>query len=261
MLCREVIKKIEEVYPKDYALCWDNVGLLAGRQDKEVKKIHLALDADDRAVKHAIEEGSDMLITHHPLIFSGIKKVTDEDFIGRRLVRLLQNDVSYYAMHTNYDVLSMAKSAAERMGMTECEVLEKTKEDPDIGKVFGIGLIGYVERQTAKKLCGILKSVFDLPGLVLFGDGQKEMHRIAICPGSGKSVIDVAAQKGADALVTGDIGHHEGIDAVAKGLCIIDVGHYGMEHIFVEDVKESLGRMFPELLIETEPIRYPYHIL
>ncbi len=72
-----------------------------------------------------------MLITHHPLIFSGIKKVTDEDFIGRRLVRLLQNDVSYYAMHTNYDVLSMAKSAAERMGMTECEVLEKTKEDPD----------------------------------------------------------------------------------------------------------------------------------
>ena len=261
MLCKEIMKVIEASYPTEAALDFDNVGLLAGRAEKEVERVYLALDATDAVIGRAAEAGADMLITHHPLIFTPLKKVNDQDFVSKRVLRLIQNDISYYAMHTNYDVLSMAKSAAEWMGMTECEVLEKTKEDPEIGKVFGIGLIGYVERQTAKKLCGILKSVFDLPGLVLFGDGQKEMHRIAICPGSGKSVIDVAVQKGADALVTGDIGHHEGIDAVAKGLCIIDVGHYGMEHIFVEDMKESLGRMFPELLIETEPIHYPYHIL
>lgn len=261
MLCREIIKKIEEIYPKDYALSWDNVGLLAGRQEKEVKKIYLALDADDEAVAHAIESGADMLITHHPLIFSGIKKVTDEDFIGRRLVKLLQNDISYYAMHTNYDVLAMAKCAAERMEMTQCEVLEETKEDPDQEKIFGIGLIGCMQRQSAKELCKTLKSVFSLPRAMLFGDGQREVEKIAICPGSGKSVIDVAIKKGADVLVTGDIGHHEGIDAVANGLCVIDVGHYGMEHIFVEDMKDCLGTLFSKLHIEMEPIRYPYHIL
>ena len=104
MICSDIIQKIEERYPTRYALEWDNVGLLAGRMDKEIKKIYIALDATDEVIDEAVTWGADMLLTHHPMIFKPVKRVTDQDFIGRRLMKMIQNDLSYYAMHTNYDV-------------------------------------------------------------------------------------------------------------------------------------------------------------
>ena len=119
MLCTEIIQVIEASYPKEAALDFDNVGLLAGRLEKEVSKVYLALDATEEVIDKAIALGTDMLITHHPLIFSPMKRVTDEDFIGRRVVKLLQNDISYYAMHTNYDVLGMAELSGQILGLTK----------------------------------------------------------------------------------------------------------------------------------------------
>lgn len=94
MICREVIDIIERRYPREYALGWDNVGLLAGRDDKEVRRIYIALDASDEVIHAAVEQEADMLITHHPLIFSGMKRITNEDFIGRRVLELIRSDVS-----------------------------------------------------------------------------------------------------------------------------------------------------------------------
>ena len=84
MLCREIMQVIEASYPREAALDFDNVGLLAGRAEKEVERVYIALDAVDAVIDRAIEAGADMLITHHPLIFSPLKKITDEDFISRR---------------------------------------------------------------------------------------------------------------------------------------------------------------------------------
>ena len=108
MLCKEIMRVIEATYPTTAALDFDNVGLLAGRAGKEVNRVYLALDATDAVIDRALEAGADMLITHHPLIFSPLKKINDEDFISRRILKLIRNDISYYAMHTNYDVLGMA---------------------------------------------------------------------------------------------------------------------------------------------------------
>ena len=116
MLCKEIMEKIENVYPKDAALSWDNVGLLAGRDDKEVRKIYVALDATDEVVEDVICQKADMLVTHHPLIFGGMKQINNRNFIGRRLLQLLGNDISYYAMHTNYDVCRMAELAGNLLG-------------------------------------------------------------------------------------------------------------------------------------------------
>ena len=114
MLCKEIIQVIEASYPKEAALDFDNVGLLAGRLEKEVSKVYLALDATEEVIDKAIALGTDMLITHHPLIFSPMKRVTDEDFIGRRVGKAAcRMSISYYAMHTNYDVLGMAKLAED----------------------------------------------------------------------------------------------------------------------------------------------------
>ena len=90
MKCREIIEILETLAPKSCACDWDNPGLLAGRMDKDVKKILLTLDADDAAVERAKEIGADMLLSHHPLIFKPVNHVSDEDFIGRRLVSLIQ---------------------------------------------------------------------------------------------------------------------------------------------------------------------------
>ena len=91
MLCKEIMQVIEASYPRNAALDFDNVGLLAGRAEKEVNRVYLALDATDAVIDRAVEAGADMLITHHPLIFSPIKKVTDEDFIGQRVVKLIRD--------------------------------------------------------------------------------------------------------------------------------------------------------------------------
>ena len=95
MKCSEICALIEQEYGTEYACDWDNVGLLAGRSTKEVKKILLSLDATDEVVRMAAEGGYDMLITHHPMLFSAIKRVTDQDMNGRRLLELIRNDISY----------------------------------------------------------------------------------------------------------------------------------------------------------------------
>lgn len=258
MKCKEMIRKIEERYPKAYAMEWDNVGLLAGRMEKEVKTIYIALDATDEVIDDALRSGADMLITHHPLIFKGLKQITDADFIGRRVMKLIQNDISYYAMHTNYDVMGMAQLAGEILEMKDAEVLEVTS-----GEVQqGIGRVADLEEEMSlEECCRFVKEKFHLPNVKVFGNPKMRVNRIAISPGSGREFIGAALIKGADVLITGDIGHHDGLDAVAQNLAIIDAGHYGIEHIFVEDMKGFLQTHFPEVQVETAMTSHPFWIL
>ena len=251
---------IEAAFPRNAALDFDNVGLLAGRSGKEVERVYLALDATDAVIERAIEWGADMLITHHPLVFSPLKRVTDEDFIGKRLVKLIQNDISYYAMHTNYDVLGMAELSEKILGIRGAQVLEVTSENG--GNPEGIGRIGYLEKpMTLEECCVYVKHKLNLGSLKVFGDMERQVSRIAISPGSGKSMIGIAIEKGADVLVTGDIGHHEGLDAVEQGLCIIDAGHYGTEYIFLDDMKQFLGDRLPVLEVTAEPVIHPFQVV
>ena len=260
MLCKEIVQVIEAAYPREAALDFDNVGLLAGRTEKEVERVYIALDATDAVIDRAVEAGADMLITHHPLIFSPLKKVTDEDFVSRRVVKLLQNDISYYAMHTNYDVLGMAELAEKILGIRDSEVLDITMEKD--GKQEGIGRIGELEKpMTLEECCVYVKHKLNLGSLKVFGDMQAEVSRLAISPGSGKTAIAAAIAKGADVLVTGDIGHHDGLDAVEQGLAVIDAGHYGTEYIFIDDMRRFLEDKLPVLDVITTPVIHPFQVI
>ena len=260
MLCKEIIQVIEAAYPREAALDFDNVGLIAGRTEKEVKRVYIALDATDAVIDRAVEAGADMLITHHPLIFSPLKKVTDEDFVSRRVVKLIQNDISYYAMHTNYDVLGMAELAEKILGIRNTEVLDITMEKD--GKPEGIGRIGELEKpMTLEECCVYVKHKLNLGSLKVFGDMQAEVSRLAISPGSGKTAIAAAIAKGADVLVTGDIGHHDGLDAVEQGLAVIDAGHYGTEYIFIDDMRRFLEDKLPVLDVMTTPVIHPFQVI
>ena len=258
MLCRDIMKVIEATYPKHAALEWDNVGLLVGRTEKEVKKIYVALDATDEVIEQAVSANADMLITHHPLLFSPLKKITDEHFIGGRVVKLLQHDISYYAMHTNYDVCGMADISAAILGLDGAETLEVTDKE----SMEGIGKVGDFSGPMSLQSCGeFIKEKFQLDSVKVFGDLSSTVQRVAICPGSGKGMTELALEKNADVLVTGDIGHHEGIDAVAQGLAIIDAGHYGLEHIFIEDMANYLRKNIEGIVVETHEITHPFQVI
>ena len=260
MECKKVIEILEEQSPKSYACDWDNVGLLVGREDKEIQKIYIALDATDEAIEEAIANGADMLLTHHPMIFKGMKRVTQEDFIGRRIIRLIQNDMVYYAMHTNFDVMGMADLAADYLGISDTRVLEITSVS-ETGEE-GIGRYGSLKKEmTVRECCEEVKQAFSLENVKVFGDLERKVKTAAISPGSGKSVISNALQAGVDVLITGDIDHHEGIDAVAQNMTVIDAGHYGVEHIFIPYMEQYLKREAKELEIAVQPLTFPFQII
>ena len=260
MICREIIKEIEARFPKHYAMEWDNVGLQVGRSDKEVKRFYLALDATVEVIVVAAVWGGDMLITHHPMIFKAMKKINDEDFIGRRVLKLIRDDISYYAMHTNYDVLGMADLSADYTKMHDTTVLSVTEERE--GEVQGFGRVGKLPREmTLREYAQLVKESLKLNDVKVYGNLDSMVKCAAVCTGSGKSMIKDVIKAGADVYVTGDIDHHTGIDTVAQGLALIDAGHYGTEYIFMDAMKKELTQAFPELKISCAEVKSPYTIL
>lgn len=247
MKCGEIIRQLNILAPESYAQEWDNPGLLCGSPEQEVNKVLLALDATDEVVEQAAAEGVQLLITHHPLIFQPIKRITDQGFIGRRLIKLIQGNISYYAMHTNYDAAPhcMADLAAARIGLKDTAPLQVTGELD--GCPYGIGKIGSLtEPMSAVQAAELIKQQFGLPFVSVYGTGQVNhlVSRVAVCPGSGRSMIRYALAGGAELLITGDIGHHEGIDAAACHMAVIDAGHYGLEHIFMGHIGQYLRTSF-----------------
>lgn len=257
MKCVDILNSLCGLCPYEYAEGWDNVGLLVGDYEKEVKSVYIAVDPTDAIIEDAIKKGADMIITHHPMLFSPIKRVVSTDFIGRRVLELAKNDIAYAAMHTNFDVMGMGYEAADRLDLSDSDVLDVTYDRDGI--VEGIGRIGKLPYKMPLSELGVyVKRTFKLEHVRIFGDLDEEIECAAICPGSGKSTIDAAIKKGASVLITGDISHHDGIDANMKGLAIIDAGHYGIEKIFIQVINEYLSRNCPELMIYCEQIKEPF---
>lgn len=256
MKCKDVIRKIEEKYPVSFAEEWDNPGLLVGDPKKEVKRVFLALDVTDESLEAAVKAGADMMITHHPLIFSGIKKVTADNFISRRIIGLIENGISYYAMHTNFDVLGMADLSADYLELKDREILEITYDRES--RQEGLGRVGNLaEAQTLEAFGRFVKEKFQLPFVKVYGDLNKKVERVAVCTGSGKSLMPSVLHSQADVYVTADMDYHSSIDAVSQGICVIDAGHYGTEYIFMDYMEEELGQMLPELEVEKMRVQHP----
>lgn len=260
MKCYEIIEKLETLSPVTFAEEWDNVGLLAGRRDKEVRTVYIALDATDEVIEEAIRLGADLLLTHHPLIFRKLGRVNTDDFIGRRIYELIRNDISYYAMHTNFDVMGMADAAADELSLADRQVLSVTYED-DIAKE-GCGRVGKLERHMhVEELAALVKEKFHVPNVRVYGNLEDIVETAAVMPGSGGSYVNDALNAGADVMITGDIDHHEGIDAVAQGIVIIDAGHYGIEKLFIPYIEAFLKRELPALKLYKAEIREPFVVI
>ncbi|BCN32238.1 Nif3-like dinuclear metal center hexameric protein [Anaeromicropila herbilytica] len=246
---QDITNLLEELCPLDYAEKWDNVGLLVGSKEKEVTNIMVALDATDEVIEQAVEKKIDLLITHHPMIFSARKTVTNDDFIGRRILALIKNDISYYAMHTNCDIMAMADAAAEKIGLINTRVLEVTLRNMIKNREVGIGRVGILREQQTLESCALLvKERFQLDHVRVIGNLESNINKVAISTGSGKDFVKLAIEANADVLITGDIDHHTAIDSLACGLNIIDAGHFGTEHFMTELISEYIKNNSNKLL-------------
>ena len=257
MQCRDIVQLLDKQSPPEYALEWDNVGLLVGHMDSEIKKILVAVDATADVVKKAVDDDYDMIVTHHPVIFGKIKNINDSTVLGQKLLALAENHIACYAMHTNFDTKGgMAKLAANILELKNQEVLEETFQGE------GVGRIGFLDKPlNIEELAKKVKKKFGLKNVIVYGDKGLVVDKVAISPGSGKSVISEAVKKGVECLITGDIGHHEGIDSVDMGLSIIDASHYGIEKIFMEYICKYIKDFYPDAEVTSFDVGVPYEVI
>lgn len=234
----DIIKIMEEIAPPAMAEDWDNVGLMLGRRCKAVKKLLLALDITGEVVQQAIAQKADMIITHHPLIFRGLKRVTDNEWQQELLLTLAEKGIAVYSAHTNLDCVSSGVNdvLAKKLHLDNVDVLDSDN---------GLGRIGIVPACSLQEFAAMVKKILRAD-YVAVGDAGKQVHKVAVCGGAGSDLISLALLCGADTLVTGDIKYHEAQQAVFSGLNVIDAGHQPTELPVMDDLADRLSQRFAQ---------------
>jgi dinuclear metal center YbgI/SA1388 family protein len=231
----EIINIFEELYPQDLAYTWDNIGLQIGTINKEINNVLLTLDLTLEVVEEAIENKNELIIVHHPLIFSPLKSIKTDTYKGKIIEKLIKSDIALYVAHTNFDVSTygMNTMLANMLNLKDQQVLEFTTEDEGLGKV------GTVDSIVMKDYIKLVKDTFKVTNARFIGDINKTVKKVAITGGSGSSTINSASKSGVDLLITGDISYHQAHDALAINLNVLDIGHTVEKH-FVYELKNIL---------------------
>ena len=244
MKVRDIIQVIESFAPLSIQEKWDNSGLCIGSQDAEVTSVLLGLDCTPELVDEAIECGADMIVTHHPLIFSGLKKINSEDPVGEAVVKAIRAGIAVYAAHTNADkvIEGVSGAMAARLSLTDVEVLD---ED---GDGTGLGAVGNLpEPMDASEAIAYVKERFGLKVMKTSRPLTEKISRVALCGGSGGSLIGAALRSGAQLYISGDISYHNFF--TPKGFMLMDIGHYESEKEIVDILFSLIKKNFPTFAV------------
>ena len=221
---------------------WDNVGLIIGRARQQVERILISLDYTENTRLEAIEKGCQMVITHHPPIFSKINKITDETVSGKLLLDTIQSDICVYSAHTNLDCSAGGTADALYDALELCDEEDFLKH-PVYDKSFG--KIGYFQQEyNLEQVCQLVKHRLGISTVKYVGNPEEKVKKIALMPGSGMAgeFLQRAISAEVDVYITGDVKYHDAMDAAAQGLNIIDATHFATENIVCEYIKNHLER-------------------
>lgn len=243
---RDVLDLLEKIAPARLAESWDNPGFQVGSYSQEIAKIFMALDPTLEALRSASDRHAQLLLTHHPLIFTPLSEVDINAYPGNVAVEAVKGGISVVSVHTNLDVAAggINDILAELLGLQQVEVLEeKTGVDG-----AGLGRVGDLPK--AAMLTSVVedvRQVFGSDKLRLVADGDVRIRRIAVVGGSGGGLTYRASEKGADLLITGDVGHHHALEAKSVGIALIDAGHFETEMVAFRGFAERLRGLIDEL--------------
>lgn len=241
---KDIYYYIDEFAPFSIQDKFDNSGFLVGREDKEIKKAAVCLDITNSIIEEAKENGADIIISHHPVIFKALKKIDPKNPV----YKLIAYDIPAVCAHTNVDMfgggISDIMYSLMGYGTTEnAEVLHTIHSSSGLG----YGKIKELDTPvTADELAKQAKSVFDCTS-IKYCDGGKPIKRVAVCGGAGNDEIYTAIDMNVDAIITGDVKHHGFVDAMNYGISVIDAGHYHTEVIVCKMLAEKLKEKFGEI--------------
>ena len=240
MKVRDIIQAIEEFAPLSIQEGWDNSGLCIGSPDDEVSSVLFGLDCTPELVDEAVSCGADMIVTHHPLIFSGLKKISADNPPGEAVIKAIRAGISIYAAHTNADkvMAGVSGAMAARLSLKDVQILDQD------GDGAGLGVVGNLpEPMTAEEAAAYVKERFNLKVLKASRPVDGMISRIAMCGGSGGSLIGAAMKSGAQLYISGDISYHNFF--THNGFMIMDIGHYESEIEIVDILFSLIKKKFP----------------
>ncbi len=239
---------LDSTFPEEAAEGFDNVGLLIGNKDNAVTKIMVMLDADEDTIYEAINAGADMIVTHHPFIFSPLKRIND-----KLILSLIENKIALYSAHTNLDSAVMgvndnlAKlldlSATERVMMPGCTL---------------IGVTGYTTKRTLGDFIQHIKTRLGIQNVRYTGDSEDATSKIGVIGGSAAEFMGEMKQLGCDTFVTADLKYHQAQQAQEIGINIIDAGHFETENHIINVVAELLKKQFADIKISVSQRKNSY---
>jgi dinuclear metal center YbgI/SA1388 family protein len=271
VLCKNVTDYIESFAPTALAEDWDNVGLLIGSSLSEIKRALVCLDVTDRTVNEAMGLEADMIISHHPVIFKGIKRVSNDDTRGSVLYRLIQGNMAVYCAHTNLDVsiAGINTLLAQTLGLCDIQGLKPCK--PGIvntdsgfnintsGSTPALGKVGLLKESIPLgEYAEAAKKLLNTPALRIAGNPSKRISKAAVFCGSFDDDLKALLDHEADVLITGEIKYHTVLDALEAGLSVIEAGHFISENIIVDKLVEILSVRFGDVEFLSSKEKDPY---
>ena len=243
----EIRDYLDRTVPFSMKMDFDNVGLLAGFRDAEAQRVLVALDITEAVIGEAEACGAALIVSHHPLIFHPLRQVTDEEPVGRKLIRLLRGGRSAICLHTNLDVAEdgVNDALAEALGLETEGILEKLGAYPD-GRPYGLGRVGRLPApMRLEDFLALVRSRLSGNGLRYIASGRP-VSRVACCGGAGGDALEEAAARGCDTYVTADLKYDRFLQARDLGINLIDADHFCTENVVVPRLCRMLREAFPE---------------
>lgn len=234
---KKIIEYMNELFPLSSAEEWDNSGIQLALSD-EVHKVMSVLEITDSVVSEAISEDVDLIISHHPLFFSGVKSLSVDKAVDSFVIKLVQSNISVYSAHTSCDIAcgGLNDYFGELIEVEDIQLLSENNAYCRCGR----------SKKPMKLIdfCNFLSNKLSVPKSLIryVGDGEQIISNIAWCTGSGMEFATCAYNKDVDVYVTGDVKHHNAVDARQAGLNVIDIGHFGSEYIFSQLIKAKLSK-------------------
>lgn len=256
MKVSDIISAIEEFAPLRIQEKWDNSGLLIGTPEDEVHGVLVGFDCTPELIDEAVSVGADMVVTHHPLIFRGLKRIRKDDPVGLAVIKAVSAGVAVYAAHTTADKVmeGVSGAMARKLGLKNVEIL--VPEDGDTG----LGVIGDLPSpMSAEEAVAFVKKAFSLKVARVSRPIDGKISRIAMCGGSGADMISDALAAGAQMYLSGDISYHNFF--TPDGLMIMNIGHFESEIDITGILFSVIRKKFPNFAVRVSermenPVRY-----
>lgn len=265
MIAAEIIKVLEKVAPPALQESYDNSGLLTGQHHMEVSGVMVSLDMTEDVIDEAIERGCQMIISHHPIIFRGLKRINGYTYVERVVIKAIRHGIALYAIHTNLDNVlyqGVNEQIGNKLGLSSMKIMiPKEGANEWQGLQVGTGIVGLLQKPLPViDFLQFVKTTMRTDCIRYSGPKDKMIHSVAVCGGSGSIFLPAAISSGADAYVSADFKYHEFFDAEDK-IVIADIGHFESEQFTIELLYSILRNNFPNFAVhktsvQTNPIKY-----